>query len=362
MDRSKSILFQDYKLGDLHLKNRMVMAPMTRSRAINNTPNQLMAEYYTQRSGAGLIITEGTSPSPNGLGYSRIPGIFNEEQKNGWKLVTNSVHKHNTKIFIQLMHTGRVTHPLNLPKGAKLLAPSAIGMSGEMWTDSDGMQKYPVPTAMSDVDLKNAINEYVNASKLSIDAGFDGVELHGANGYLLEQFLNPASNQRNDQYGGNSENRNRFVIEVTKAVVDAIGANKVGIRISPYGVFNDMQIHDELDSQYESLVKELNKLNITYIHIVNHSSMGAPAIPEKIYNIIRKNFSNTFIISGGYDFETAHNQLEQKTGDLVAFGRAFLANPDLIEKFISNKPLNPPDMNTFYSADQKGYTDYPTIS
>ena len=243
-------LFSSYLLGKAELKNRIVMAPMTRSRAIGNIPNDLNATYYGQRSGAGLIITEGTSPSPNGLGYSRIPGVFSKEQVEGWKKVTTAVHTKGGKIFVQLMHTGRISHQLNLPKGALVLAPSAVKPAGQMWTDSDGMQDFPTPKEMSSAELFRAKEEFVTASKNAIEAGFDGVELHGANGYLLEQFISPVSNQRTDNYGRSIENRCRFVIEVAEAVCAAIGKDKVGIRFSPYGVESEMPHYPKIDEKY----------------------------------------------------------------------------------------------------------------
>jgi len=260
-------LFAPTQLGQIDLQNRVVMAPMTRSRAIGNVPNELMATYYRQRSGAGLIITEGTSPSPNGLGYARIPGLFNEAQVAGWKAVTDAVHSAGSKIFVQLMHTGRVSHALNLPKAARVIGPSAIVTPGEMWTDQSGQQPFPIPEAMSETDIAHTIAEFANASKLAIQAGFDGVELHAANGYLLEQFLNVASNQRTDRWGGSVENRIRFVEAVAKASVEAIGAGRVGIRLSPYGVFNGSTPDAQTDEVYLQLIERLNALGLAYIHI-----------------------------------------------------------------------------------------------
>src|SRR5665811_82647 len=216
-------LFTPKKVGSIEVGNRVVMSPMTRSRAIGNVPNELMAEYYGQRASAGLIITEGTAPSPNGLGYSRIPGCFSKQQVEGWKKVTSAVHKQGGKIFIQLMHTGRISHILNLPEDAQIIAPSAVKANGQMWTDSEQLQDFPIPKEMNDEDLLLTLTEYVAAAKLAIDAGFDGVELHGANGYLLEQFLSPISNIRTDKYGGDLKNRCRFVIETVTAVAKTIG-------------------------------------------------------------------------------------------------------------------------------------------
>jgi N-ethylmaleimide reductase len=232
-----NIIMKEFKLltpvksGILELKNRVVMAPMTRCRAIGNVPNDLIAEYYKQRSGAGLIITEGISPSPNGLGYARIPGIFSKEQVDGWKKTTSAVHANGGKIFAQFMHSGRISHPLNMPEGSQVLAPSAVKAAGQMWTDSQQMQDFPTPKAMTAEELIQTKNEFVSAARNAVEAGFDGVELHSANGYLLEQFLSPVSNIRTDNYGGSIENRCRFVLEVVAAVVEAIGKDKTGIRL-----------------------------------------------------------------------------------------------------------------------------------
>src|SRR5664279_5208049 len=253
-------LFTAEKVGSLELKNRIVMSPMTRNRAIGHVPNELMAEYYKQRSGAGLIITEGTSPSPNGLGYARIPGIFSKQQVEGWKKITSAVHKSGGKIFVQFMHTGRISHPLNMPDGAQILAPSAVKAAGQMWTDSKQLQDFPVPKEMTDEDLIHTKVEFVEAAKNGIVAGFDGVELHSANGYLLEQFLSPVSNIRKDNYGGNIENRCRFVLEIVTAVAESIGKERTGIRLSPYGVASDMPHYPEINETYKYLSAQLNKL------------------------------------------------------------------------------------------------------
>lgn len=356
-------LFSNHTLGSLSLQNRIVMAPMTRSRAIGNVPNSLMAEFYAQRASAGLLITEGTSPSPNGLGYARIPGIFNTDQINGWKLVTKAVHQKGGKIFVQLMHTGRVGHPLNLPKGAKVVGPSAILAKGQMWTDSEGMKDHPVPHALTADELKATKTEFIQAAKNAIEAGFDGVELHGANGYLLEQFLAPSANQRNDIYGGSIENRARFVIEVAQEVSNAIGKDKTAIRLSPYGVFNDMPIYAEIDATYTYLAEQLSKVGIAYIHLVDHSSQGAPEVPTTIKQAIREKFKNSLILSGGYTAEKAEADLNKGNADLIAFGRPFISNPDLVERIKHNHPLNNAlDASTFYTPGEKGYTDYPVFA
>jgi len=353
-------LFTPEKVGSLELKNRVVMAPMTRCRAIGNVPNELMAEYYKQRSGAGLIITEGTSPSPNGLGYARIPGIFSKQQVEGWKIVTSAVHKTGGKIIVQLMHTGRISHELNMAEGSEILAPSAVKADGQMWTDSKQMQNFPVPKAMTAEDLISTKAEFVTAAKNAMAAGFDGVELHSANGYLLEQFLSPISNIRTDNYGGNIENRCRFVLEVVTAVADAIGKEKTGIRLSPYGVASDMPHYPEIEVTYHYLSSQLNKLGIAHIHLVDHSAMGAPEVPMIIKKLIRNNFKNTLILSGGYDKKRAEADIESEMCDLIAFGRPFINNPDLVDRFRNNWPLSQDlKMDLFYSADEKGYTDYP---
>jgi N-ethylmaleimide reductase len=261
-----SVLFSKAKLGNLALQNHLVMCPLTRSRAVGNVPNDLMAEYYGQRASAGLIITEGTSPSPNGLGYARIPGIFSDAQVAGWKKVTDTVHARGGRIFVQLMHTGRIGHPLNLPAGAKVLAPSAVAAAGQMFTDAEGMQPHPVPAAMTADEIKSAIAEYAEAATNAVAAGFDGIELHAANGYLLEQFIRPNSNQRTDAYGGGIENRARFVLEAVEASIAAIGKDKVGIRLSPYGVFNDMPLYPEMEADYAYLAQKLNETGLTYVH------------------------------------------------------------------------------------------------
>ncbi len=355
-------LFSTYSLGPLTLQNRLVMAPMTRSRAIDNLPNDLMATYYGQRSGAGLIVTEGVSPSPNGLGYARIPGAFSKAQTEAWKPVADAVHQGGAAIFMQLMHTGRVGHPLNLPEGAELVAPSPIAASGEMYTDEEGPQPHPTPREMTHADIQKAIGEYVQAARNAIAAGFDGIELHGANGYLIEQFLNTASNKRTDEYGGSIAGRCRFAVEVAQAVADAIGPKRVGIRVSPYGVFNDTEIYDTLDETYAYLAGELKKTGLAYMHIVDHSAMGAPEVPRRVKEIIYDRFGGTIILSGGYDGERAESDLQAGLGHLVAFGRPFLANPDLPERIRKGAELNEPDPSTFYTPGEKGYTDYPALA
>ena len=362
MNNSYPKLFSSYKLGAITLKNRIVMSPMTRSRAIDNLPNGLMVDYYSSRADAGLIITEGVSPSPNGLGYARIPGIYNKEQVAGWKKVTDAVHAKGGHIFAQFMHTGRISHPHNLPEGATVIAPSPIPAgSTQMYTDRGGMQALPIPEEVPTGEIPSLIAEFVEAAKNAIDAGFDGIELHGANGYLLEQFLNSASNQRTDKYGGSFENRNRFVLEVATAIADAIGKEKLAIRLSPHGVFNDIIPGNDTEAQYSALAKGLKAIGIAYIHTVDHSSMGAPDVPQTVKDAIRNSFGGTIILSGGYDAAHAEADLEANKGELVAFGRPFIANPDFVKRVVTGAELAQPDASTFYTPGEKGYTDYPVL-
>jgi N-ethylmaleimide reductase len=353
-------LFTPITLGKLALRNRIVMAPMTRSRAIGNVPNALMSQYYGDRATAGLIITEGVSPSPDGLGYARIPGLFSDAQEQGWKAVADVVHAAGGRIFAQFMHSGRIGHPGNLPAGARVLGPSAIAAPGEMWTDADGMKPHPVPVEMTEADIAKAIGEFAAAARRAVAAGLDGVELHGANGYLIDQFLNTASNQRTDRWGGSIENRVRFAVEVARATAAAIGANRVGIRISPYGVFNGMAPDADMDALYLRLAEELNAIGLAYVHVVDHSSMGAPEVSPALKARIRAGFRGRYILSGGYDSVVSANaDLDAGRGDLVAFGRPFIANPDLVSRLAGGVALASPDAGTFYTPGEKGYTDYP---
>ena len=356
-------LFESYDLKKLTLSNRIVMAPMTRCRATtDHVPTDLMATHYAQRADAGLLITEGASPAPEGLGYARIPGLYNQTHVAAWRKITDAVHEKGGHIFVQLMHTGRVSHPLNMPEGTKVLAPSAIAHSENMWTDQQGMQELPVPQAMSEEDIQKTIEAYANSAELAIEAGLDGVELHAANGYLIDQFLNVASNQRNDRWGGSVENRARFALEVAKLVAARIGSERTGIRLSPYGVFNGMTPDDEMENLSQYLATELSKLGLVYIHIVDHSALGAPEVPWESKNAIRKCFGGTIILAGGYGGETANADLQAGRGDLIAFGRPFISNPDLVQRLQENAQFAEPDMDTFYTPDEKGYNDYPLLN
>lgn len=357
------MLFDKLSTAALTLRNRMVMSPMTRSRAVEaHVPNALMAEYYAQRATAGLIITEGTAPSPNGLGYARIPGLFNSAQVRGWKLVTDAVHTKGGKIFVQLMHVGRVAHVANLPADAEVVGPSAEICPGDMHTDAGGMQPHSAPRPMTPADIAQAVNEHASAARLAIEAGFDGVELHAANGYLIEQFLNANLNQRSDGYGGSIDGRNRFALEVAQAVAAAIGANKVGMRLSPHGVFNGTGGFAGVDTQYMALTKALSALGLAYLHVLDHSAMGTPPVPPALKVALRKAFKGVFMLAGGFDRSSAEKALVEGHADLVAFGRPFLANPDLVARLQAGAELNPPDMSTFYTPGPRGYTDYPTLA
>ncbi|GAB3954791.1 alkene reductase [Spirosoma harenae] len=360
-------LFSEATLGALTLANHIVMAPMTRSRALGNIPNDMMAEYYAQRATAGLIITEGTSPSPNGLGYARIPGIYSAEQIEGWQKVTSAIHEKGSKVFVQLMHTGRIAHSANLPTGAEIVAPSSVAAAGNIWTDSDGMQDHVAPREMTKTDIETSIQEFVQAAKNAIAAGFDGIELHGANGYLIEQFLSARSNQRTDEYGGPVENRARFVLEIVTGAIAAIGADKIGIRLSPFGVAGDLAPHaEDTHDLYVYLTSQLNQLGIAYLHLVDHSGLGAPPVPAATVEAVREHFKGTLILCGSYNPERAEADLVSGKANLIAFGRPFIANPDLVERFETGAELAQLDPALLYAPGPKGfeqgYIDYPALT
>ena len=351
-------LFSPTTLGSIRLKNRAVMAPMTRCRAIGNVPGKLMADYYAQRASAGLIISEGIAPSPNALGYARIPGLFSDEQIEGWRMATAAVHDADGRIFAQIMHTGRVSHPLNMPEGSEILAPSAIAADGDMYTDSDGMQAQPVPRAMDMADIEQAQNEFVTSARNAIAAGFDGVELHAANGYLLEQFLNPHVNVRTDSYGGSMENRARFVIETARAVADAIGADKVGIRLSPHSTFNDHPVYDGVAEFYGWLSEQLQEIGLVYVHLV----LGGSGLPKETMAAIRQGYRGALMVNSGFDKTGAEATLASGDADFVSFGVPFIANPDLVERMQDGAEMARPNPDLFYAAGPEGYVDYPERS
>lgn len=356
-DRS---LLDPTELAGQRLANRVVMAPMTRSRALNNVPNELMAEYYGQRVGAGLMVTEGTSPTPDGLGYPRIPGIFSEKQVEGWRGVTDRVHEGGSRIFLQIMDTGRVAHPGNLPDGADVRGPSAVPLEETlMWVDGEGNLEIPTPRAMTEDEIEEAIAAYVQAARNAVTAGFDGVEIHGANGYLIEQFLNPHTNQRDDAWGGSVERRARFLVEVATGVSDAIGPERVGLRLSPYGTFNEMPHYSEIAESYDHIADAMAELGLAYLHVIRPPE--GDDVPSDAHVRIARRFPGTVIFAGNYDLESAEQDLKRADADLIAFARAFLANPDLPQRFEAGADLNEPDPDTFYAAGPEGYTDYPTL-
>lgn len=353
-------IFQSYKLGSIELKNRIVMAPMTRNRAIDNVPNELMATYYGQRAGAGLIITEGTSPSVNGIGYPRIPGAYSPAQIEGWEQIAKSVHEKGGKIFVQLMHCGRIVANENIPDGGEAIAPSPIQAAGEMFTDSKGPVPHVTPREMTSKDIEHAQQEYADSAEMLVErAGADGIELHSANGYLMDQFLNPKSNLREDDYGGNFKNRARFVIETAEKVAKVIGAERLGIRLSPYGAFNDVEHnYDDLVELYAYLAKEMRRIGLAYIHIVDHTAMGAPEFKSDIKQTIKLNFNGTVITGGGIDSVDDAEAILEKGYDLAYVGRSYISNPDLIEKFLNRDELQEPNADLFYTPGAEGYTDY----
>lgn len=351
------MLLSPVTVKSLSLRNRVVMAPMTRSRALGNVPNALMASYYAARADAGLIVSEGTAPVADGLGYARIPGAFSDEQAAGWAQVADAVHQRGGLLFVQLMHTGRVGHAANLPPGARVVAPSAIAAPGQMWTDGAGMQPHPVPEAMDEAAIEAALEGFAAAARRLRAAGVDGVELHGANGYLIEQFLNTASNQRDDRWGGDVQGRIRFAVEAARRTVAAIGADRVGMRLSPYGVSCGMAPDADTDAVYRALAAELGKLGLLYLHVVDHSAMGAPAVPPTVKASIREAFGGPVILAGGFDRAQAEAELAAGRATLVAFGRPFLGNPDLVSKLASGAPLAGFDFAYAYTPGAQGYTE-----
>jgi N-ethylmaleimide reductase len=361
-DAESPDLFSSFALGSLTLPNRVVMAPMTRSRAdADHVPTPIMADYYTQRADAGLIITEGTGPDANGTAYARIPGIWNDAQIAGWKVVTDAVHAKGGRIAIQLMHCGRIGHPLNLAEGAELVAPSAIAAPGEMYTDQEGPKPHPVPREMTEADIEATLEGYAQAARNAIAAGFDMVELHGANGYLVDQFISPNSNTRTDAWGGDIQGRGRFALAAARRIAAAIGKDRVGIRLSPGGVFNGIVPWEGMADDFTWLAGALGELGLAFLHIVDHSAMGAPPVSGDLKQAMRAAFGGPVILVGGYDRDTADGDLAADKGELIAFGRPFISNPDLVARLRAGAELAAPDFGTFYTPGEKGYTDYPTL-
>ena len=353
-------LFSQHKLGSIKLQNRMVMAPMTRCRAVvGNVPNPLAITYYVQRAQAGLIITEGSQVSPQGVGYIRTPGIYSTEQVDGWRSVTDAVHQAGSKIFLQLWHVGRVSHP-DFLNGELPVAPSALPVEGEAHTPL-GKKNIENPRAIELDELPGIINQFRRGAENAKAAGFDGVEIHGANGYLLDQFLRDGSNRRNDQYGGSLQNRACLPLEVAKAVIDVWGADRVGYRISPH--FQRYSMSDSNPREtFSYFAKELSDLKLGYLHMIEHVGANMQVAPEaRFASVIRKIFEGTFMLNGGYDAEKGNEAIQKGEADLISYGSLFLANPDLPERFKRNAPLNTPDIERFYAGEERGYIDYPTL-
>jgi N-ethylmaleimide reductase len=353
-------LFSPIKIGNYNLKNRIFMAPMTRCRSVeNNVPNDLMVTYYAQRASAGLIISEGTQISTQGIGYPATPGIHTAEQVQGWKKVTDAVHDKDGRIFLQLWHVGRISHS-SYHEGELPVAPSAIKPSGQIYT-YEGMKDFEIPRALSVKEIKEIVQDYVNGAKNAIEAGFDGVEIHAANGYLLDQFLRDGTNTRKDEYGSNIENRSRFLFEVIQAVSKKIGADKTGVRLSPSGTFNDMKDSDP-KKHFTYVCEKLNAFNLAYVHIIDALEgdirHGANVVE---LSVLRNAYKGVLIANGGYNKIRGNDSIEKHLANAISFGALFLANPDLPERFKKNSALNKADTNTFYTQDAEGYTDYPFI-
>jgi N-ethylmaleimide reductase len=352
-------LFSPYRLGNLELPNRIVMAPLTRQRAgQGNVPHSLNATYYAQRASAGLIIAEASQVSSQGQGYPNTPGIYSPEQVAGWKLVTDAVHKEGGRIFLQLWHVGRISHPDLQPDEALPVAPSAIAPKGQALT-YEGFKPFVTPRALETSEIPEIVEQYRQGAVNALAAGFDGIEIHAANGYLIDQFLRDSTNQRTDEYGGSIENRVRFLLEIIEAVTSVWDANRVGVRLSPSGTFNDMRDSNPFET-FGYIAQVLNQFNLAYLHIVDSTDAdikyGGTAVPT---NYLREKYTGTLIASAGYTRDKGNAVLANKQADLVAFGTLFIANPDLPRRFAINAPLNQPNPETFYGGGEQGYTDYP---
>ncbi len=356
-------LFSPLNVGPYELRNRIVMAPMTRGRAGDRgLPVPVMAAYYQQRASAGLIITEATQISAQGVGYPRTPGIYTQEQVNGWKAVVQAVHDRGGLIFAQLFHGGRISHPSMQEGGVPPVAPSAIQPAGEART-LEGPQPYVTPRALETDEIPGIISHYAHAAKCALDAGFDGVEIHGANGYLLDQFLQDGTNTRTDQYGGPVENRARLLLEVADAVVDVWGKERVGVRLSPVSHFNDIADSDP-DATFSYTAEALNKFDLAYLHVIEFDSANRDVVNKTLTTqarVLRARFKGYYIGNGGFRRDRAETALEALDVDMVSFGRAFISNPDLPQRFARKAPLSPPDTSTFYGGGEKGYIDYPSL-
>ncbi len=355
-------LFSPLQLGPLTLQNRMVMAPLTRNRSTpEGVPHALNVEYYRQRAGAGLILTEATCISPEGVGYPLTPGIWNSAQVTGWKAVTAAVQEAGGKIFCQLWHVGRISHPDLQPGGQLPVAPSAIKPAGDAIT-LQGPKPFVTPRALATEELPGIVAAYRNAARLALEAGFNGVEVHAANGYLLDEFLRDGSNQRQDAYGGSIDNRARLLLEVVSAVCEVYGERRVGVRISPVQPFNDMRDSDP-EATFTRVVELLNAFNLAYLH-VTELGRDAPGAAGPFFEPLdlRARWHGIYMTNAGYDKARANAVLQADQADLVAFGVPFIANPDLPERYRRDTALNPPDVATFYGGAEKGYTDYPCLA
>lgn len=354
-------LFQPMKLGALELPNRIVMSPMTRIRADKEcVPTERMVRYYSQRASAGLIVTEGTHPSPMGRGYTFPPGLHHEKQAAGWRKVTDAVHAAGGKIFVQLMHAGRVSHSSLLPNHALPVAPSAIAVTGEAHTFA-GKEPFETPRPLETEEVSAVIDEYRRAAGLSIAAGFDGVELHAATGYLPNQFQVTGSNERTDAYGGSLENRTRFTLEVIEALCDVRGADRVGIKIAPGFTVNDIFDGDPAET-YTYLAQRLNPLGLAYLHVGYDSGYGrGTAPPFNPVDLLRPVYTGNLLAVGGFNKATGSEAISAGRADAIVYARPFISNPDLVERFRLDASLNEWDVQTFYGGDDHGYTDYPTL-
>lgn len=359
-----SILFSPFNLHGHLLRNRIVMAPLTRNRAVHGTdaPQLLNAKYYAQRADAGLIISEATQISPTAKGYAWTPGIYSEEQVEGWRLVTDVVHAKGGTIYAQLWHVGRISHPSLQPEGRAPVAPSAIAPIGQRTFIENGtFVEVGMPRELELEEIHSIILDYRKATRNAIQAGFDGVEIHAANGYLIHQFLSDGSNHRTDNYGGSIPNRLRFALEVTEAVISEIGADRTGIRLAPVSPANG--ISDSSPTEvFFPLVRELSKLKLAYVHVIEGVTGGPREFKGFDFQALRKEFDGPWMVNNGYTLEMAIEAISSGYADLVAFGRPFIANPDLIQRFKMNAVLNEIDPNTLYGGDAKGYTDYPRLS
>ncbi len=351
-------LLAPVRLGPYDLRNRVVMAPMTRNRAgVGSVPHELNALYYGQRASAGLIISEASQVSPQGVGYPGTPGIHSREQVEGWKLVTKAVHKRGGHIFLQLWHVGRISHPSLQPNGELPVAPSAIRPAGDAFT-AVGLQPFVTPRALETHEIPGIVGQFRQGAANALAAGFDGVEIHAANGYLIDQFLRDGTNRRTDRYGGSMDNRARLLLEVTGAAVEAWGGNRVGVRLSPASPFNDM-IDSNPQHTFEHAAEALNRFGLAYLHVVEAG--GDNAQHPFDFRSLRKAFKGAYMANAGYTIERARAVLAAGNADLVSFGALFLANPDLPARFAQGAPLNAPDPSTFYGGGEKGYTDYPFL-